>query len=51
MSPNVFASVWGDIKDKLKEVAWAALLVVLKWLLERWASNPGGSSRDADPKK
>lgn len=51
MSSRMLLSAWDDIKDQLKKLGWAALLAFLKWLLERWASNPGSSSRDADSKK
>jgi len=51
VSRNVFSSVWDDIKDKLKELGWSALLVFLRWLIERWTSSGGNPKDDADTEK
>jgi hypothetical protein len=36
-----------DVKRKLRELGWTALIVFLRWLVERLVSGGGGSSSDA----
>lgn len=37
-----------DVLRKVKDLAWAALIGFLSWLVKRLVSRGGSSSRDAD---
>lgn len=51
MNPAWPASLGDDVKKKLRELGWAALIMFLRWLVERLVGGGGGGSEDDAHKK
>ncbi|MBA7690484.1 hypothetical protein ES703_99012 [subsurface metagenome] len=50
MTPSILSSLSQDVKKKLKEIAVAAFLMLMRWLIERLTSNRGDGGKGADPR-
>lgn len=48
MTARALAGLSDEVKKKLREIGIAAVLALLRFLIEKLASNPGGGEDGAD---